>query len=642
MKGHSLVLAWLVSMCLIQDARAAQTSSIALSPDESTVLAVNPDHGSVSLWNFSGDGSLRIVPVGEEPRTLAVSPDGREAYVANQSSQTLSVVDVPRGRLIREIRLGGQPYGILLSPDGQRAFVSQYAGAYADGKYHTGAIAVVDLRSDQQIACIGVKPHPWAMAMREDGSALYITHYLSIGGQGLVTEVDPRQYGVVREIAMLEDDDVRGGGGGVFNALASIALHPNGQRALVAGMHANVRRGLALSGQQLSHKTTVQSAVRVLDLGAGQEVYGARIVSSFGGQAVAVPSAVRFIGSGEHYIDVYFASNDFKIIQYNERGIVAERALRGLPAGPTGVVVTRDAHIALFHSRWDNSISQFSLVDIHDPKLVKRVCTCSSAWSQQRLEGALLFHNTRDTRMTANRWMSCAVCHLDGALITDGLVWDLTYDPAKPKVGNTMDLINTPFSSPPFFHRGAPDVVKALDRFVLTFQQGSGFLRTDRARATTNAGELAEMCPEGDVPATTPEWAAMVDYMQELRARPNPHIDGNHPRPEIRDAVERGRRLFYDPAVGCGICHCGPALTLSGRPGVCSVFDVGTGKKMDTPSLLNLWCTAPYLHDGRAPTLRDVLTTCNQDDLHGTTSRLSARELDDLATFLLAPIVQEH
>ena len=68
------------------------------------------------------------------------------------------------------------------------------------------------------------------------------------------------------------------------NALTGIALHPNGRRAIVVCMHANARRGLELSKSLLSHKTTVQAAVRILDIEAGRELYDARIVSSFDGQ----------------------------------------------------------------------------------------------------------------------------------------------------------------------------------------------------------------------------------------------------------------------------------------------------------------------------------------------------------------------
>src|SRR5262249_43969150 len=70
-----------------------------------------------------------------------------------------------------------------------------------------------------------------------------------------------------------------------------------------------------------------------------------------------------------------------------------------------------------------------------------------------------------------------------------------------------------------------------------------------------------------------------------------------------------------------------------------------------TPVLTDVWNTAPYLHDGSAATLLDVVRGCvstlddcahaghgrNVDDLHGVTSFLSARQLNDLVAFEKAP-----
>ena len=58
------------------------------------------------------------------------------------------------------------------------------------------------------------------------------------------------------------------------------------------------------------------------------------------------------------------------------------------------------------------------------------------------------------------------------------------------------------------------------------------------------------------------------------------------------------------------------------------------GPAYDTPMLLGLYRSAPYLHHGKAETLRDVLTTQNAGDKHGVTSQLSASEVDDLVAFL--------
>src|SRR5690606_31976904 len=43
----------------------------------------------------------------------------------------------------------------------------------------------------------------------------------------------------------------------------------------------------------------------------------------------------------------------------------------------------------------------------------------------------------------------------------------------------------------------------------------------------------------------------------------------------------------------------------------------------------------PYLHDGSAPTLRDVITTKNPDDLPGFVSILTPTEIDQLVAFIL-------
>ena len=70
--------------------------------------------------------------------------------------------------------------------------------------------------------------------------------------------------------------------------------------------------------------------------------------------------------------------------------------------------------------------------------------------------------------------------------------------------------------------------------------------------------------------------------------------------------------------------------------------DVGTGKdldkdrRFDTPTLVEVWRTSPYLYDGRAATIEEVLTTYNPGDKHGVTSDLTEAEIKDLAEFILS------
>ncbi len=59
-------------------------------------------------------------------------------------------------------------------------------------------------------------------------------------------------------------------------------------------------------------------------------------------------------------------------------------------------------------------------------------------------------------------------------------------------------------------------------------------------------------------------------------------------------------------------------------------------RSFDTPSLIEAWRTAPYLYDGRAESMHEVLTIFNKKDTHGLTSKLNYSDLYDLAEFVLS------
>ena len=60
------------------------------------------------------------------------------------------------------------------------------------------------------------------------------------------------------------------------------------------------------------------------------------------------------------------------------------------------------------------------------------------------------------------------------------------------------------------------------------------------------------------------------------------------------------------------------------------------GPEYDTPTLLGIYKTAPYLHHGKAATLEEVLTRYNREDRHGKTSHLTLVQINDLVEFLKA------
>jgi cytochrome c peroxidase len=52
----------------------------------------------------------------------------------------------------------------------------------------------------------------------------------------------------------------------------------------------------------------------------------------------------------------------------------------------------------------------------------------------------------------------------------------------------------------------------------------------------------------------------------------------------------------------------------------------------DTPTLIEVWRTGPYLHDGRCATLHEVF----EREKHGITNELSKEELDQLVEYVLS------
>jgi cytochrome c peroxidase len=139
------------------------------------------------------------------------------------------------------------------------------------------------------------------------------------------------------------------------------------------------------------------------------------------------------------------------------------------------------------------------------------------------------------------------------------------------------------------------------------------------------------MSHAGSMPPVTFSHHVEVVDGRTLEPVPSPLLVGG----ELSEAARRGKRLFSDPQVGCVQCHPPPLFT-DLRP-----YDVGTatgrdGRRTayDTPTLIEVWRTAPYLRDGSITSIEALLTEGNRQDRHGRTSHLSADQIRDLAQYV--------
>lgn len=93
---------------------------------------------------------------------------------------------------------------------------------------------------------------------------------------------------------------------------------------------------------------------------------------------------------------------------------------------------------------------------------------------------------------------------------------------------------------------------------------------------------------------------------------------------------------MYFEMAKCSYCHSGDYYTDMKRHDVSSGLEEYKGFEFDTPTLREVWRTAPYLYDGRARTVFEMLRKFNKDDKHGHTSDLTDQELKELEEFVLS------
>jgi mono/diheme cytochrome c family protein len=273
-------------------------------------------------------------------------------------------------------------------------------------------------------------------------------------------------------------------------------------------------------------------------------------------------------------------------------------------AGPSGIALSHDGKTAWVHNAFDHSISRLERKDGVVQQVSVKQFT-QDVLPADVVAGRKLFFSASDSRMSSQTTgISCGSCHLEGR--EDGHVWNFSDGPRQtPSLAGRM-LSKTA----PFHWNGEFDGLTAFMSQTVNHRMGGA----------------------GVSPAMEAQIAAFIE------SQPTP--DNPHKKATgLTDAQLRGQVAFIKAQ--CNSCHRGEALTDN------SFVDVGTyvttGDVIDdttrfihgglnTPSLLGLARTAPYLHSGAARTLEERFDIGG--DLHGKVSMLGPQERADLVDYL--------
>jgi len=613
---------------------------LALNQDGRVLWVVNPDANSVTAVDTASHQAAAPVSVGLEPWAVAVTLDGA-AVVMNRGGGSLTVI---RDGRTNDIEVGAEPGGLALSPTGRLAFVTLSSDA---------ALAIVDLERDEMVGRVPLGPVPWAVAVTDDGDAedldetVVISHRIARLRSGGVEGTDDGKEGwLTTALAadLIASATASGGGTGIGGGTAGATSSPPTARQHVLEPYgfgfANGLEALSLHGGKafVAHllnspeyprdfETTVSAALSGVTLAPGESPEeGLALRLHLNDEAFSTPvnhpTGVAVSADG---LTAYITLGGTDAVMGVDLAGITPRLIGFWPTGsnPRGLVLSPDGERAYVMNYLSRDVSVLDLSDRAARRVLTRVDVAPETLTADQLRGKVLFHNASSSRISQLGWIACATCHLGGG--GDGTTWRTPDGPRQ-----TMPLWELEGTAP--FHASATrDEVQDFERDIEELMAGSG-LAPGAVRAELGA-------PNGGLSDDLDALAAYV--LGGIRVPTAPAVDFGQ--------ASVGRTLFGE--LGCASCHGGPLWTSSSLPGpvgslgstaevevVEALRDVGTfdpehdvlgANGFDVPTLLGLHATAPYLHDGSAPTLADVLA----NELHGGRS-LGAHEVTALTAFL--------
>lgn len=598
-------------------------SSIAVDSVRDIIYAADYTGRRITVLDTRSGRIEADIPVMGRPVALALSPDGDLLYAAcGESKGSIAVIDTRDRWVIDTWKAGHTPTSIVLSANGETLYVVNR---------FDNSVSVIDTRNGDKTGAIPMMREPVAAAISPDGGMIYVANHLPTTNKVGEYVIDGgymdlpgypynSQYQLSCVVLATGTDD---------NRLRSVALLPNGSTGV---------RGICISpdGQYLyvthiiAHYQLPTSrvdsgwmnvnALTVIKTGAREMTIVNTVLLDDADMGAANPWGVACSADGGSLVVAHAGTREISIIgraALHERLDCAARGervtaitnsaqnvvrdltfLNGIRKrvtlegdGPRNIAISGDA---VWVGEYFSGIVEKILLDGSLNKVTFSLGQQPPETIERR--GEMLFN---DAIMCLEHWQSCASCHPDGR--ADGLNWDLLND----GIGNAKNTKSLLYS-----HLTPPAMISGI--------------RADAETAVRAGMKYIEFSdrPEEDA-------VAIDAFLRSLEPVSSPYLVNG----EMNQYARRGHEIFI--TAGCAECHPAPYFTDMKK------YDVGTGRgrdykrEFDTPSLVELWRTEPYLYHGDAKNMDDILRAYNRTDKHGRTSRLSYQDINDLIEYLL-------
>lgn len=590
----SLLLAVVAYVHTPTTALAGPSNSLMdISSDGKLLACSNRDSGTVTIVSLDDHKVVREVKVGGHPEGVSFIGDTHNVAVAVYDDDQVVILNAQTGGKVGTVDVFDEPYGVVSRADGSQLYVTLD---------YPGQILEIDTATWKQIRSIKAGPFARGLALDADEKRLYVTEFYT----STVRAIDIESGKAVDEWS----------GSSTDNLARQIVVNPRRPKAYLPHIRSRVKEAHG-SGSIFPY-------IAVPDTRPGEGRRRRRVpMDTFGqGRITANPWEVGINPDGTQLYVVFAGTNELyaaNIVDDDYREVTFRRMIIS-GNNPRAVRVAPDDKTVYVYNALDfqvlalqtSNLSRVATIDVTTNPLTPEVH-----------RGKLLFYSSLQP-MVGRRWIACASCHPDGQ--SDGRTWN------NPEgLRNTQSFAGLG-STHPVHWSADRDEVQDFEHTVRgLLMQGRGLIsgKVNPPLGAPNKGLSKDL-------------DALAAYADSHQFTLSPHSKGG-----LSDAAKRGRTVFRSEKTKCVTCHSGPLMTDSKPRPVDEIVrhDVGTGnddpsEKMgpayDTPTLLGLYRTGPWLHHGKATTLAEVFTKYNPKDQHGTTSQLSEQDVSDLVEFLKA------
>lgn len=584
-------------------------------PDETRVAIVGGVDGRLAIVEIATKTDSGLEPcemrliaeysVGRSPADVDVkaTSDGEELlYVADRFNGALVELNAQSGEVLRTWDVGREPFCLEVTPDGSKIVVAnRLTEMPANRAYSFAKVFVIELESGESRVvdlCNGDNLLQ-DMTLTPDGRYALIsgirgnTLHSASGVQGGWLNANGILCVDVESATLVEFfilDDPQFGAGGPWG----VAYTDDGEYLVVSASGSDEIIFLSLKRiiQIASKRSEGENPYSNPDFDETQLPFRMRATFGFKGMRQVVTRG-NDVYALAHYDDVVCKATLKLNPPFKRSG---QDVYQG---GPQSVPLAVDENDAAAN---DGSTFRFTQLESAFPAEGAEIERYFARLAPKphltiRRRGEIVFH---DATACFEQWMSCVSCHPDGR--SDGLNWDLLNDGSgNPKSAKSMI----------YTHETPPSMA-------------SGIRESGEIAVRAGFVHILEMKYEEE------NACAVDEYLSTMEPVPSPRLVNG----ELSESARRGKGVFG--RIGCADCHLGELYTdlRLHRTRSQDVNDQVT--KFDTPTLVEVWRTGPYMNTGGYPTIRDVLEKARHGVEDGQYDALTAQEQDDLIEFVLS------